>query len=563
MQELVSSAGRLLRLSGSSLDTETRADITFKDPTLLRGMSSAKVLAGRGGVLNDNCGDASTFAMSRVVSEIDVFISHNWSTPRPKKFRVLCLCFNLVPALLLTLLMGMVFAMLQAFGQLPLLDLVTDSGASYQTAPYNMVFGTVFFFAILFHWHDVRNLFRIQGPSAFLDKACIDQVDAVRKRQGIESLAAFIRHSRSMTVVYSESYLQKLWTVYELAAFMTLQPKDKLTVVPVFLADVLVMGMTLLLSISLLDTISDLPAIHQALQDAGLWFSGYLLNLMLVVPSAVIFCKLWRQWLHELNSINQQAQSFSVANGVCFKEEDRPIIQRSIARFMKGLEIVGKEASEAEALEAFNHKVHHEIPIVLEMSVGRVGILYRHACVIFLPLALGTLDYVSEAINEGETVSMIALRVASGGTTYLAVYPAILATVSLMMWLSLKLKNCILICMSYVFTGLLSVVAAIVLTDISGELRIGALHSTGGLCAFLAFCLAMFLLVAFLYRPTVIAPRAMGSTSFMATLTTRTARSRPQNASAAEVEPHSPDSAGAAVVEQPSVFTSDVEQPAV
>merc|ERR1712079_880582 len=102
----------------------------------------------------------------------------------------------------------------------------------------------------------------------------------------------------------------------------------------------------------------------------------------------VLFCSMWRQWLHELSRIHEQANNFSVFNAQCFDEDDRPKVQRGIVRFMKGIGLVRKDASDDAALKAFDKKVKLEVPRALEVSLGRVGILYRHACVFFLPLAL-------------------------------------------------------------------------------------------------------------------------------------------------------------------------------
>ena len=56
------------------------------------------------------------------------------------------------------------------------------------------------------------------------------------QRQGIEKLAAFLRCSDEMVVIYTDVYLLKLWTVYEVASFLALSSVDKMTVVPVALA---------------------------------------------------------------------------------------------------------------------------------------------------------------------------------------------------------------------------------------------------------------------------------------------------------------------------------------
>merc|ERR1719504_458999 len=70
--------------------------------------------------------------------------------------------------------------------------------------------------------------------AVFLDKTCIHQTDINLQTAGIRKLGAFLRRSRCMVVLYGEQYLQKLWTVYELASFLTLCPGRKIWVIPVY-----------------------------------------------------------------------------------------------------------------------------------------------------------------------------------------------------------------------------------------------------------------------------------------------------------------------------------------
>jgi len=74
----------------------------------------------------------------------------------------------------------------------------------------------------------------------FLDKACISQVDTRSQRAAILKLGAFLAKSDQVIVLYSNVYLKKLWTVYEVASFLVLHPVDRMKVVPVTLAIVFV-----------------------------------------------------------------------------------------------------------------------------------------------------------------------------------------------------------------------------------------------------------------------------------------------------------------------------------
>ena len=53
----------------------------------------------------------------------------------------------------------------------------------------------------------------------FVDKCCIDQVDARRKSSGILAIPEVLRRSRSLLVLYESDYFERLWCVFELAIF--------------------------------------------------------------------------------------------------------------------------------------------------------------------------------------------------------------------------------------------------------------------------------------------------------------------------------------------------------
>merc|ERR1740121_2482032 len=73
-----------------------------------------------------------------------------------------------------------------------------------------------------------------RGCMVFLDKTCIHQTDLERQRRGILKLGAFLRSSKKMVAIYSDLYLTKLWTVYEIACFLALHPVSQLVVIPIY-----------------------------------------------------------------------------------------------------------------------------------------------------------------------------------------------------------------------------------------------------------------------------------------------------------------------------------------
>eukprot|EP00438_Fugacium_kawagutii_P008704 Skav236564 [mRNA] locus=scaffold1066:460086:461324:- [translate_table: standard] len=78
------------------------------------------------------------------------------------------------------------------------------------------VHGTYWFVFVL--WQNIRCLYK--KNFVFLDRVCIAQHDANLKTQGILGLGGFLSKSRRLVVLWSPRYFTRLWTAFELAAFL-------------------------------------------------------------------------------------------------------------------------------------------------------------------------------------------------------------------------------------------------------------------------------------------------------------------------------------------------------
>eukprot|EP00929_Paragymnodinium_shiwhaense_P072328 TRINITY_DN36713_c1_g2_i2.p1 TRINITY_DN36713_c1_g2~~TRINITY_DN36713_c1_g2_i2.p1 ORF type:complete len:431 (+),score=28.66 TRINITY_DN36713_c1_g2_i2:292-1584(+) len=85
----------------------------------------------------------------------------------------------------------------------------------------------VVYFVLLFHWQTIRAacLRRRMMPSTpriFLDKLCINQENEDEKQKGILGLAAFLKKSDRMVLLWSNRYFTRLWCTYELSTWLSL-----------------------------------------------------------------------------------------------------------------------------------------------------------------------------------------------------------------------------------------------------------------------------------------------------------------------------------------------------
>eukprot|EP00929_Paragymnodinium_shiwhaense_P020096 TRINITY_DN13503_c2_g1_i5.p1 TRINITY_DN13503_c2_g1~~TRINITY_DN13503_c2_g1_i5.p1 ORF type:complete len:491 (-),score=38.56 TRINITY_DN13503_c2_g1_i5:748-2220(-) len=189
---------------------------------LLRGVPSYSALEGYGRHWSGIAGGPDDFFLSRATNTIDDFISHDWHTPRIVKYVTLSYIYNSRAAAVGSTLLATCFVfmreLLRFHGKL-------SSPGSRGVLPSDAIccatIGPFAYLALFFNWQFVsRRLFR--GTMMFVDKLCIAQHDDDMKIQGILGLAAFLKSSERLVVLWSPVYFSRLWCTYELAAWFRL-----------------------------------------------------------------------------------------------------------------------------------------------------------------------------------------------------------------------------------------------------------------------------------------------------------------------------------------------------
>lgn len=369
--------------SNRSLNSDVLELLSFSGlQDLLRGSKLSTVLQGQGRVFSDSAGSSDSYALSRVVKQIDVFISHNWSVPRRDKFWCLALHFNFAAAAALTTVAMLGFLLANALDILPTVE---GTSLGRPRGICGTLFCTPIFMLTLGLFHEFRPAEKYAGPgtTVFLDKLCIDQVDAYQQRQGIKKIGAFLLHSTSMCIIYTDIYLQKLWTVYEVASFLSLHPASRMEVVPTFLPRVVFVGLLALYLEGVLSTLLDVAIGRNAAYAYG------AVCCVLCYPVMVAF----RVWARNQAAIQARLADFDVARCTCSDEADRPLVYRNIAILMRATHVVESGATNQEALEAFNRLVKAQLPGALDGCIGRIGLAYKYA------LTLGACAFGSSLID--------------------------------------------------------------------------------------------------------------------------------------------------------------------
>lgn len=356
-----------LEPGGTGVGAELTVDFSvFNDPAMKRGMPLSVAFKGFGRIFSSSKGSAETFAMSTPVTRLNFFISHNWVTGRFEKYLALAYHFSFGPAALVALAGGVLFFPLILF------EMLGDGYAQ-------LVLEFLFLIAVL-GWP--------QRGMAFLDKTCIHQVDRDLQRKGIESLSAYLNESEEMIILYTDAYLQRLWTVYELASMIILRPEARITVIPVALVAGLCKFLTAACPAAILWTILLRHLrLHRDVIGERMLRAGA--RTVATVATVTLPGIVWmRRWARERAALEHRVQAFRIRHAVCAVEEDRQTVYRNVSILMRASGLVPACADEATCLDAFEDLARSKLPTYLKASWGRFGIPWRFSFTV-LPMALG------------------------------------------------------------------------------------------------------------------------------------------------------------------------------
>lgn len=316
--------------------------VTFEGhEDILRASPLNTVMRHAGAIYKNADGSAETYKLSEPVSVIDTFVSHNWSVSRYKKFVALALHFNFYIAAAVTTLYCIVLMILGYFNVIPCV--ITYQGETI--AIVGSVTCAPVFLITFYCCRDVLWACGMPTRAVFLDKTCIHQTDKGLQQVGIQKLGAFLHRSRHMLVLHSNVYWVKLWTVYEIAAFLSLHRVERMTVLPVQQAVFFALCVPLC-------TVWQYSA-------TVLWFLGFGLGayFCLGIILAFVHIVVHRLWARERQASFNTVSNFTVQNCQCCCEADRPVVYDNIRTLMIGCGVVSADSEEDVALAAFDELV--------------------------------------------------------------------------------------------------------------------------------------------------------------------------------------------------------------
>eukprot|EP00438_Fugacium_kawagutii_P032309 Skav208267 [mRNA] locus=scaffold188:236085:240014:- [translate_table: standard] len=305
----------------------------------------------------------------------DFFISHNWSVKRWKKFLALCLVWSGKNALICCFLVQIVCFTLVSTGVLPVKISQLDG---HEISIWCISGSLVTYLAVFLVRHEVLDFFGIPGYRIFLDKVCVDQSDAGRKREGIQSITAYLYHSEALVVLYSELYLKRLWTVFELTTFLAMKPEGELVVQPVILGPVAVYFVFIqslrIPEVFLMPTWDGLAELD--------WSSALGAYAVIAIDLISLFCGavFLRMWGRTRADMARQISGFSFDHAECHHEADRLEILGAIKALARREGLVPANASTQLCTQSFERLVRELVPQRMDGAFRFTGITCQIAC---------------------------------------------------------------------------------------------------------------------------------------------------------------------------------------
>ncbi|CAE6966278.1 unnamed protein product [Symbiodinium sp. CCMP2592] len=330
-------------------------------PEVLRGCPAHVASADFGRVFWTG-GRDSFFHLSIVTEAYDEFVSHSWQVATWRKCLLLVMLKRGAPAFLIAGLGAGLMISIWQFGFLPgYVKAEYESDApGLQHSFWCLVTGLVLAPLTLLFW-------RPRGI-IFLDRVCINQFDSRQKVEGILNLGAILKASESLLLVWDESYVDRLWCVFELAAFLRSHPDmlttmnlSKLKVVPAALGYV-----------SLTTALTSLTFGFSGLMvpSGNVWLE-WSIKTLLICFFASFIVDTFRAHFRALDAMSTQLQNFELRKTSCWccsvnhvhptTSERLPCDRSTINKCL--ITWFGSE-------QAFNEAVRSSVATALEQQLG-------------------------------------------------------------------------------------------------------------------------------------------------------------------------------------------------
>jgi len=436
--------------AASNLSTVTLATcqaICFKDRSLLRGTSLTTCLFSLGALFQTSEGCARTYERSEVCDYLDAFISHNWSVSRTTKFLALAVHHRLRTAIVASVFVSAITNALQVW-----LLVFPSVGRRHagnigmqETYPYGGLLGVCVFYSVLFFYGEIVTMLpkKLSAPlftvrsRIFLDKTCIHQTNMDLKRQGIEALGAYIYYSANLVVLYSDVYLRKMWTLYELGTFVLLHPDTLPTILPTLFTKTFLAGNCILLLSAVVELVVSVIWREATTPLAAI---GYGFAVLLPFGLAIAL----RYWAKQLHRTREQIRTCSLLNTKCAEEADRKLVCANMIALTRELQLVTEKESDDDCIQMVDLLMQNLLFESVTSSLGPAGLPYHYVLGMCVPLLLDAMDQITSDIVARETIGIerVLARINQELVFCTAALPAAVAALGIFTRQCIHLQGC-------------------------------------------------------------------------------------------------------------------------
>ncbi|CAJ1362784.1 unnamed protein product [Effrenium voratum] len=265
--------------------------------------------------------------------------------------------------------------------------------------------GTLTFWSCLYNFSELRARLGCRLKYAFYDSACIDQSNEEAKMKGISQITAYLWHSNKLLILLSNNYFQRIWTVFELAAFLALKPYS-----PVLVESLDLAGVTASASLAGLFFRPCWRVMRWYFADwrahAG-WGGDAAGSGLLALAAGVLgfgvlimVFKLLRGWGIMRARLQEQIENFTFAQARCSVENDRVEILSAVHHLAEESQMVEPGASVEEACAVLESRAKVLVPGCMLGALSTAGMPFKNAVMISLPRLMGILDDQSSLCRE-------------------------------------------------------------------------------------------------------------------------------------------------------------------
>ncbi|CAE7944849.1 unnamed protein product, partial [Symbiodinium sp. KB8] len=311
--------------------------------------------------------------LSEVTSEIETFWSHSWHGRAWQKILTLLILYNSLRSMAVASLGAVLASCLYAVEVLPGYDVEVDE--THFNSIWALATGCCLYFVLLF----------VARPreGVFVDVVCIDQLDRSRKLMGIRSIAALIKRTKAMIVLWDPTFSRRMWCLFELAAFLhSRSPGEK----PRLIIRPTIFGPTLLFLTVAMALVQALVILMQDFRNTAFPMEG-----IVVFMACYVNVVTYRSYFRSIEELKHQLRVFSVQDATCYccskGHRNRSACDKDM--------LLGCITVWFGSVEVFEERVRTDVLDCLLTQLSQDFFSYRQCIVALCPVMWSGLDFAS------------------------------------------------------------------------------------------------------------------------------------------------------------------------